>query len=202
MSLRAATWIALGAICCLDGAAMAGETAHRQLGAHQHGHGRLSIAVEGNKVEIELEVPGADIVGFEHEASTAEQKGAVEAARAKLVSISTIVKLPEAAGCRQVGGEVDMAGDHDHDDKAHDKAGADRTADAKQEAHGGDGHSEVHAEYWLECATPAALAKLSFDYFKVFAGASELQVDVVTARGASKFEVSRERPDLDLSGLL
>ena len=32
---------------------------HRELGSHEHGRGTLNIAVEGNKVTMELEVPGA-----------------------------------------------------------------------------------------------------------------------------------------------
>lgn len=191
-----ATWLAFGALVCLSGAVFAGEPARRQLGAHVHGHGTLGIAIDGKKVEMVLEAPGADIVGFEHEASTPEQKGAVEAARAKLVSISTIVKLPEAAGCRQVGGEVDMAGDRDHDGKAHGEGGG------KQDSDDEHGHSEIRAEYWFECAMPSALAKLSFEYFKSFTGARELQVEIVTEKGASKSEVSREKPDLDLTELM
>ena len=57
---------------------------HRQLGAHVHGHGRLNIAIEGKKISLELEVPGADIVGFEHEPSTPDQKAAIAEGRAKL----------------------------------------------------------------------------------------------------------------------
>ena len=38
--------------------------------AHEHGVGTLSIAVEGNDVEIEMVVPGADVVGFEHPPSS------------------------------------------------------------------------------------------------------------------------------------
>jgi len=42
------------------------------------------------------------------EASTPERKAAVDAARAKLVNISSLLKLPDAAGCRQTGGEIDV----------------------------------------------------------------------------------------------
>ncbi len=196
---------ALAAVCVLPGAAaLAADAPQRQLGAHQHGHGKLGMVVEGNKLQIELEVPGMDIVGFEHEASTPEQKAVVDAARAKLLNISSLLKLPDAAGCRQTGGEIDMAHHDDHDDD-HGKDGPSAKAGDKKDADGDHdhaGHSEVHAEYALECATPAALTSLSFDYFKAFEGARELDVEVVTAKGASKFEVTREKPDLDLAGLM
>ena len=38
--------------------------------AHEHGHGKLNVAIEGKNVMMEMEVPGADIVGFEHEAKS------------------------------------------------------------------------------------------------------------------------------------
>jgi Protein of unknown function (DUF2796) len=38
----------------------------RELGAHEHGHSVLNIAIEGDRIEMELMSPGMDIVGFEH----------------------------------------------------------------------------------------------------------------------------------------
>ena len=39
----------------------------RSLGAHQHGHGRVNLVLDGQDLWLELEAPGADIVGFEHQ---------------------------------------------------------------------------------------------------------------------------------------
>ena len=60
------------------------EEARRELGPHQHGHGRLNIAIEGSRVSMELEVPAHDIVGFEHQPNTPEQKAAIEKAKTTL----------------------------------------------------------------------------------------------------------------------
>ena len=80
-TMQLACLLAAGAACA---ALPASAEEHRQLGAHVHGHGHLNIAIEGKKLTMELEVPGADIVGFEHEPSTPEQKAAVQQAKAKL----------------------------------------------------------------------------------------------------------------------
>lgn len=205
--IRVPGWRAvLAAVCMLPGvAALAEEAPKRQLGPHQHGHGKLGMVVEGNKVQVELEVPGMDIVGFEHEASTPERKAAVDAARAKLVNISSLLKLPDAAGCRQTGGEIDMANHEDDHDDDHGKDRASAKAGDKKDGdddHDHAGHSEVRAEYALACATPAALTSITFDYFKTFEGARELEVEVVTGKGASRLLVTREKPDLDLAGLM
>src|SRR3990172_13326550 len=60
------------------------EEAKRELGAHEHGHGTLNIAIENARVSMELEAPGMDIVGFEYAASTDDQKAAVAKAKAEL----------------------------------------------------------------------------------------------------------------------
>jgi hypothetical protein len=80
--------------------AFAEEAQHRQLGPHVHGQGTLDIAVEGNKIEMELIAPGMDIVGFEHVATTDDQKAAVEKAKAKLTDVLGVFKLPDAAKCK------------------------------------------------------------------------------------------------------
>jgi len=53
--------------------ALAATQAQAELDAHEHGVGVLNIAADGNTVEMELIAPGADIVGFEYEASSEEE---------------------------------------------------------------------------------------------------------------------------------
>ena len=65
--------------------------------AHEHGVGHLSVAIEGNEVEIELVVPGADAVGFEHAARTEIEKKAVLAAADKLKDVNRLVTLTSGA---------------------------------------------------------------------------------------------------------
>ena len=79
--------------------ALAGDE-RRQLGAHEHGHGRLNIAVEGGSVAMELIAPAADIVGFEHEPKTDEQRTAIEQAKGTLADPLALFVLPPSAGCR------------------------------------------------------------------------------------------------------
>ena len=95
-TIRTACMLAAG-LACATLPASAEE--HRQLGAHVHGHGRLNIAVDGKKVLIGLEVPGADIVGFEHEPSTPEQKAAIPNAKAKLANGLALFQPEAKARC-------------------------------------------------------------------------------------------------------
>jgi Protein of unknown function (DUF2796) len=163
---------------------------HRQLGPHEHGHGRLDIAIEGKRMSMELEVPGADIVGFEHEASTPEQKTAVEKAKATLGDALSVFKLPADAGCRLADAKVAIQPEDEHEHDA-----ADHKDDA---AHEGEGHhhSEFHVTYAIDCAAPEKLTGIDFKYFDDFAGAQQLDINLVTEKGQTHYQVTRAQPSL------
>jgi len=43
---------------------------------------------------------------------------------------------------------------------------------------------------------------MTFDYFNAFAGAQELDISIITPKGQSSFEVTRDKPSLDLTGIM
>ena len=177
---------------------------HRQLGAHEHGHGALNIAIEGKSVTMELDAPGADIAGFEHEATTPEQKAVLEKANAQLAKPLDLFKLPASANCTVKDAKVAIKTEaHDDDgDDDHDKASAkDAGHEAGHEDHEHH-HSAYHATYSLECAAPDKLNTIDFSYFNTFSGARALTVNVISSKAQSSFEVSRDKPHLDLSALI
>jgi hypothetical protein len=200
------TWGFLAAGIGLAAAAGVVEAQERQLGPHEHGRGTLNIALEGSRLSMELEAPGMDIVGFEHEAKTAKQKSAVEAAKKQLAAPQRLFELPAAAGCALKDAKVAIeAEDHDHehgeDAKDHDAKGeAGKDQDAKE--HAEHEHSAFRAEYAFDCRAPASLTTIGFGYFKAFTGAQKLDVTVVTPKQQNKFEVSRAKPSLDLGGMM
>jgi hypothetical protein len=169
---------------------------HRELGPHEHGVGHLKIAIEDQRVSMELDVPGADIVGFEHEASTPAQMAAVKKAKATLEGVLNVFKLPAEAQCTIAEAVVEIeAEDHDHD-----RAKAGDNGEAKHDggqAEAGHHHSDFHAAYAIDCAAPEMVTGIDFKYFDLFAGARKLDVNLVTEKGQNHYEVSRERPRLN-----
>ncbi|WP_375173937.1 DUF2796 domain-containing protein [Pseudooceanicola sp.] len=185
----------------------------REMDAHVHGVSTAEIAVEHGKVEINIHAPGMDIVGFEYEATSAEDKDAVEAAIRTMLMPENVVALPEAAGCRLTevlahlhGGDRDhddsdahMDGDHDHEDHAegddhdHEDHAAD-DHDHSDEAR----HSEFHVSYAFACEDEDALTTISFPFFTQFANAQEIEAQYVTETGAGQAEITRDEPELTL----
>ncbi|AEI94936.1 zinc uptake protein ZrgA [Roseobacter litoralis] len=174
----------------------------RQLDAHEHGVGHLDIAFDGQQVAMELHAPGADIVGFEYEAKTAEDRASIDAAVAKLAQPLTLFVLPETAECSVVQASAALESEeehHDHDaHEDHDDHGSEHAHDHDTHA---ASHSEFHAEYLLNCADPAAASEITFAYFDIFPNALELEIQMISESGATAFEVSRDNPTLDVRGM-
>ncbi len=179
-------------------AAQGGAATERQLGPHQHGHGTLNLAVEDQTVQMELEVPGVDIVGFEHKAETAEDRAKIEAAEKTLTQPLALFVLPGEAGCKVTAAKVSNVGatESDHDALEHDHH--DTTKAEEHEAE----HSEFHGEYALSCSNVAAITSISFRYFEVFPNSAELAVTLITEKGQKAFEVNREHALIDIRGMM
>ena len=207
-------WLIAGLLSMsLAGVAFAKDK-HRELGAHEHGQGTFNIAIEGKKVSMELESPGADIVGFEHKAKTKKQRAAVSKAKKTLKKVSNVVALPAAAGCKlekasvelHIEGEDDHHGhshghSHGHKKKAKAKHDHDHHKHSKNEAKEST-HSEFHVEYQLTCADPQKLVEITFPYFKNFKGAEELEVSIAGPKSQKKFEVGRGDKGINLGGVI
>ncbi|MBA2930928.1 DUF2796 domain-containing protein [Pseudomonas sp. CCUG 57209] len=156
---------------------------HGSLGAHEHGVGRLNAVLDGQTLELELDSPAMNLVGFEHVATTAADKAKVAAARKQLENPSALFNLPKAAGCVISSQELNspLFGDKpeaDHDDDDHDH-------DAKDGAHEHHhDHSEIHAHYQFTCATPTALSNLDLtQVFKTFPATQKIQVQLIGPSG-------------------
>jgi hypothetical protein len=172
----------------------------RQLDAHEHGVGQLDIAFDGKQISMELHAPGADIVSFEYAAESAEDRAKVDAAIAMLARPLDLFVLTEAAGCTIVQASAELEseeGQADHEDEHDDHEDADHQEKNVGEA----GHTEFHAEYLLACADPGAVTEITFTYFDVFPNALEVEVQLISNKGATSFEVERDAPTLDLRGM-
>lgn len=171
----------------------------RQLDAHEHGHGMLNIAVEDQLLVMELEVPGADIVGFEHAATSQSDRAAFEAAKNSLATSTSLFSLPEAAGCKLTETNVEFSGGDEHYDKDHSSSGHASHGADKERA---NEHAEFHVAYAFRCNDIGALGSIGFPYFDQFPNAEELDVTVITDKGQKQFEVNRERNRIDLHGMI
>ncbi|PHN32525.1 DUF2796 domain-containing protein [Pseudomonas sp. ICMP 460] len=172
------------------------EHEHGSLGAHEHGVGRLNAVLDGQTLELELDSPAMNLVGFEHLATTAADKAKVAAARKQLENPLALFSLPKAAGCVVSTQELNSPlfgdkpeADHDDDDDGDDDHATDGKGAAAHEHH--HDHSEIHARYQLTCATPTALSNLDLSQvFKTFPATRKIQVQLIGPSGQQGVEAA------------
>ncbi len=138
---------------------------------HVHGVAALSIALEGLKGEVEIEVPADGIVGFESEPKTPAQKKAVETALDKFQKRGAeLVVFPAASGCTLTPKEVDV-----HREGAQ--------------------HAEFHAHYDLACTKPIT-GEIRFGVTKVFPRTQEVNVTFVSDQSQKSVRIVADRGTL------
>jgi len=142
---------------------------HRSHDAHVHGIAELTLAQEGQLLEIEFHSPAANIVGFEHKASTEKQKQMVETAKATLENPRQLF-IFNGTRCDIKKTRVDVSAllDHHHDE--HDK----HAKDDHQEP-----HSEITAHYQFSCQQSTKLTSVSVELLEKFTGIKKLEIQWV-----------------------
>jgi hypothetical protein len=156
---------------------------HGSLGAHVHGVARLDVALDGHTLDMELDTPAMNIIGFEHAATSSADKATLMQARETLLKPHALFSIPEAAGCSVVKQTLESPLFGDKDD-GQDPADADEHE-----------HSEIHGRYQFTCNVPAVLNKLDLtQLFKSFPATQTIQVQLVTPKRQMGAEVRTSNP--------
>lgn len=161
------------------------EHSHDSLGAHEHGVASLNAVLDGNLLELQLESPAMNLVGFEHAAKSDADKAKAAAAKRELEQPISLFAL-NSGDCKatQVELESPLFGDadHDHDHDHHDHEGE---------------HSDIHAHYRFECAKANELKQLDLaELFKRFPATEKIQVQLIGPNGQQGVELTPAQPRL------
>lgn len=221
--------IALPSACAMAIAASAAlAEGRRDLGAHVHGVSELGVVIEGQVLLIEVFAPGADVVGFEFEPTSSDDRAAVAEAVVTLQDPIALFGVPADAACTLVAMDVAYISDADHSGHNHgvygyggaqpdgeDQAGGAaqargdarddgaETAAGRAEAAAGRveaaaGHAEFAAEYVLSCGAPDELEALTLAWFELFPNAEEVAAVVVRDGAQFGAGATAASPVLDL----
>ena len=186
----AAAWCAAGALWVAMPAQGSGEHAHSDAHAphhqtaHQHGVGLVNVAVDGNALMLEFQLPAMDVVGFEHTPGTDQERQTVNTVAYDLKH-RVLVRPSRSAHCSPaevalasplLGGAAPADHDHHHDE-----------------------HADVRLTLQSMCAQPGQLSELDFSpLFSTLPTLKTLTVQLVTDRGQRGGEVSTAQPRVRL----
>ena len=144
------------------------------------------MAAEGDKVEIGFMSPGANIVGFEHPATSETDKAAIRSAMATLTAGEKLFIFPEPADCQLADADV------------HGPASDGTTHSGHSHGSDKETHTEFEVRYQFQCANPSALTHIDVRIFDVFPGTEEIDAQFITPRGQGARELTPKSPRLDL----
>jgi len=176
----------------------------RQLEAHEHGAAMVMMAMEGEKLHLEFEVPSESIVGFEHFPESDKDRMVFASAMALLSTPSNLFGIPDEAECIPVGINVSQTlfsgeskhheGEHDEHGDEHDESISDKDDDHEKvgdhDEHKDEIHSEFHASYLWNCHHADDLKAVQTRLMKVFPRIEEVRVQWIVGdlQGAMELE--------------
>ena len=165
------SWAAATLLACF--AAQAHEP-----GAHVHGAAELRVTVDGNQLDIALESPLDNMLGFEHAPRTDKERSAVRAMAAKLRQAQNLFVPTAAAQCTLSSVQLESGA------LAPELLGEPKPTqpEAKKDE---DGHADLDASFGWRCAAPEKLTGMDVRLLQAFPGLRKLNVQVVGPRGQS-----------------
>jgi len=181
-------------LAAIAGVALIG-TAHLPAAAgpaHQHGTARLTVAIDGTALTIELETPLDGVLGFEHAPRTDRHKAQVREMAQRLARGDALFVPSAGAGCVQKGYEARsavlapalLAGGAAQTVAAPEASGPARRAHAAE-------HADLEARWQFVCAHPAQLRQLEVRLFDAFRGLQRIDAEVAGPVAQSGARLSR-----------
>lgn len=153
---------ALLSAACAQAASGAAQHEHdhdefEQHGAHEHGKVTFNIALDGQRLVVELDSPADSVIGFEHAPRTDAEKAKVRDQSAWLKAGRNLIGLPPAAGCRFVESKVEAP-------------------EFKQD----DSHADYEVSLTYHCEQPQRLEWLQLSLLSGLHGVQEARVNLAT----------------------
>ncbi|ADH84785.1 DUF2796 domain-containing protein [Desulfurivibrio alkaliphilus] len=180
------------------------------LGAHVHGLAEINLIAEDSLLIIDMVSPGFNLVGFEHQPRTHEQRQAIREAKDLLAQGEKLFALPPAARCRlvraEIGSDFDLDHQHGHghgDSHEHEERHGHGDPHGHDHQHGHEHkHNHDHAEFtglWeFHCERPELLNRIDFRLFEYFPGTERIRVQAVTPAGQVGADLRPQNSRLNL----
>lgn len=142
----------------------------KSLKAHEHGVSILNIAQDSSTISFQFEMPGFDVVGFEHKAKKKEDIKRVKEALNILSENKNMIIISDAAGCTEENNSSKVV-----------NKGV---------------HSEFLSTYIFICKNISSIDNIEIKYLKSFKYSKKLNINLITKN--KKATVSLDKSDHNL----
>lgn len=140
-----------------------------RLDAHVHGLSELTIALEGESLDLQLTSPAMNIVGFEYKAASKKDIEAVKTAES-ILSQPEVLFLLSDKDCKPINIDVDISGliEEDNHEQHDHKENDDHKDHHDHDKH--KSHAEIVANYSYSCNDSSKLSSIKVSLFESFPG--------------------------------
>ena len=152
--------------------------------AHEHGAVKLDLAVDGQRIMLQMESPLDNLLGFERAPRSDAERKSVDAMVSRLKAAETLFKPDPAAQCSL--GTVSLQSPTL-------KLGS-PDPDAKD-----DGHADLDATFEFNCKDATQAAFVDVALFDAFPRMKRIQVQAATAKGQFKRTLAAPARRVDFS---
>ena len=177
----------------------------RQKDSHEHGAANLMLVIEGDKLQIGIEVPSDSLIGFEYFPKSQSDRRSFNEAIKILSDPSKIFSTPDDAECILTGLNVSQTlfsgdgdnGHGDHDEHGHEEKGfwdslfghEDHDEHGHEDSEKGEIHSEYRSNYSWNCLHTDDLDSIGNNLFSFFPRIEEIRVKWITSSGQGSLEL-------------
>ena len=167
----------------------------RQKDSHEHGAANLKMALEGEKLQVEFEVPSESLIGFEHFPKSQSNREDFSNAIKILSDPSRLFSMSREGECLLVGMNISQSLFSNEEEHGHDES---EDEHSKNESEDEDGHdesekSEIHSEfksnYSWNCQHLDEIDSIGTQLMTVFPNIEEIRVNWISNNGQGSLEL-------------
>ena len=169
--------------------------ASRQKDSHEHGAANLKIALEGEKLQVEFEVPSESLIGFEHFPKSQSNRENFRNA-IKILSIpSKLFSISREGECLLVGMNISQSLFSNEEEHGHDESDDEHGKDESEDEHAHDEsdkpeiHSEFKSNYYWNCQHLDEIDSVGTQLMSVFPKIEEIRVNWISNNGQGSLEL-------------
>ena len=149
----------------------------RQKDSHEHGAAKLMMVMEGEKLQVEFEVPSESLIGFEHFPKSQSNRENFNEAIKILSDPSKLFSKPIKAECLLVGMNVSQSLFSNEEEHGHDES-------EKSEI-----HSEFKSNYYWNCQHLDEIDSIGTQLMSFFPRIEEIRVNWISNNGQGSLEL-------------
>ncbi len=142
--------------------------------AHVHGVGTLDVAIDGAQLNLHLDSPLMNLLGFEHPANSEKDQLAAKKMAQQLRDAGNIFLTTTDAQCKLASVKLESA--------ALTPALLGEPVSTKKSIAAPSEHADMNADFIFQCAHPERLKTIDVKLFSMFQGFQKINVQMVTPK--------------------